>query len=193
MRTIKISSGVVFLFAITIVITSFVKGDDDKKKKEKEDPSTIYSMGEVKAFSPDSIPYGTYVALTKETMNRKENLITMKSVTIDQKGETKEYNYVMDINDPKFVIRDVDGNYSGVGKLHGKAWEWTSWSYDIYFTNPVGRMEAYNYVSLVGLVVNKGFYGPDGKLVVKYKERHKFITKEQFEILYLQVLKCSTK
>jgi len=88
----------------------------------------------------------------------------------------------------------VDGNYSGTGKLHGKKWKWTSWDYSLYYNTPQGsRMEAFNYVSLVGLVVNKALYGADGKMTIRYKERHKFITKEQFEILYLQVLKCSTK
>lgn len=186
-------SGTYILLLITGIIlhSSFHKGDDKKDPLETE---TLYSMGEVKAMSPDSIPYGTYVAITKEVMDKKNDLITMKSVTIDQKGETVEYNYTMNINDPKFVVKDVDGNYSGVGKLHGKKWKLTSWDYSIYYSNPAGgRMEAFNYISLVGLVVNKAFYGADGKMQVRYKERHKFITKEQFEILYLQVLKCSTK
>lgn len=194
MKILKACSGILLSSIIIILVVSFINKDDDKKKKKvEEDPSELYSMGEIKAFSPDSIPYGTYVSITKEIINKKENLITMKSISIDQKGETTEYNYTMNINDPKFVIKDVDGNYSGVGKLHGSKWKWTSWDYSIYFTNPAGRMEAYNYISLVGLVVNKAFYGPDGKMIVKYKERHKPITKEQFEILYLQVLKCSTK
>jgi hypothetical protein len=194
MKIIKLCSFILSYAIVATITLSFVNNaDHEKNKKAEEDPSDLYSMGEIKAFSADSIPYGTYVSLTKETINKKENLITMKSISIDQKGETKEYNYTMNINDPKFVIKDVDGNYSGVGKLHGSKWKWTSWDYSIYFTNPAGRMEAYNYVSLVGLVVNKAFYGPDGKLVIKYKERHKPITKEQFEILYLQVLKCGVK
>jgi hypothetical protein len=180
--------------AVFVVSTSFITGGDDKKKKKEDpDPSELYSLGEVKAMSPDSIPYGTYVALTKEIINKKENKITMKSISIDQKGETKEYNYVMDIKDPKFTITDLDSSYTGYGKLHGSMWKWTSWDYTINFKNPEGRVEAYNYFSLVGLVVNKAFYGADGKMLVRYKERHKPITKEQFEILYLQVLKCSTK
>ncbi|MFL5764474.1 MAG: hypothetical protein ACJ77K_11080 [Bacteroidia bacterium] len=183
------------ILLLMILSTSFIRVGDDKKKRGSEapDPSELYSIGEVKAMSPDSIPYGTYVALTKEVINKKENKITMKSVSIDQKGETTEYNYVMDIHDPKFTITDVDSNYTGYGKLHGSMWKWTSWDYTINFKNPAGRIEAYNYFSLVGLVVNKAFYGADGKMLVKYKERHKAITKEQFEILYLQVLKCSTK
>ena len=181
------------ILAMCILTTSFIKGGDDKKKKEEVDPSELYSIGEIKAMSPDSIPYGTYVAISKEVMNKKENTITMKSVSIDQKGETTEYNYIMDIQDPKFTIRDVDGTYTGTGKLHGSAWKWTSWSYVINTTNPVGKIDAYNYISMVGLVVNKAFYGPDGKMTVRYKERYKAITKEQFEILYLQILKCSTK
>jgi hypothetical protein len=193
MKTFKKVCYVFSIATVFIISSSFKKGDDKKKKKEVEDPSTFYSMGEIKAMSADSIPYGTYVSLTKEIVNRKESTITMKSVSIDQKGETQEYNYVMDIKDPKFTIKDVDGNYTGTGKLHGSMWKWTSWDYVINFTNPVGRMEAFNYYSLVGLIVNKSFYGPDGKLTVRYKERHKIISKEQFEILYLQVLKCSTK
>ena len=178
---------------VLIVSSSFIPGDDKKKKAEEPDPSEMYSMGEIKAMSPDSIPYGTYVSLTREIINKKENLITMKSISIDQKGETKEYNYTMNINDPKFVIKDVEGNYSGVGKLHGKKWKWTSWDYSLYHTDTKGRTEAFNYLSLVGLIVNKAYYGPDGKMVIRFKERHKSITKEQFEILYLQVLKCSAK
>lgn len=190
----RILRHIFFPTAVTLAaafFTSFSKGDDGK---DNEDIETIYAMGEVKAMSADSIPYGTYVALTREVMDKKNNLITMKSVTIDQKGETTEYNYTMSINDPKFVVKDVDGNYSGVGKLHGKKWKWTSWEYNLYYNNPAGaRMDAYNYISLVGLVVNKAFYDASGKMLVRYKEHHKFITKEEFEILYLQVLKCSTK
>jgi hypothetical protein len=193
MKFLKISFFALIVSFTLFTIYSFIKPGGKDKKSEVKDPEELYSMGEIKAFSPDSIPYGTYVSLTKEVMHKKENRIDMKSISIDQKGETTEYNYTMVINDPKFVIRDVDGNYSGVGKLHGSKWKWTSWDYSIYYSNPAGRMEAYNYFSLVGLVVNKAFYGPDGKMVVKYKERHKMITKEQFEILYLQVLKCSTK
>jgi hypothetical protein len=194
MKSIKKVSTVFSMITLLIVTTSFENGGDDKKKKKEEtDPSEFYSMGEIKAMSADSIPYGTYVSLTKEIINKKDSTITMKSISIDQKGETTEYNYIMDIKDPKFTIKDVDGNYTGYGKLHGSMWKWTSWDYTINFTNPVGRMEAYNYFSLVGLVVNKSFFGADGKLLVRYKERHKPITKEQFEILYLQVLKCSTK
>jgi len=192
MRSIKTAFGILSIAVISIISTSFVRSGD--KDKEETDPEIFYSMGEVKAMSPDSIPYGTYVAITQEIMHKKENLIEMKSVTIDQKGETVEYNYTMNINDPKFVVKDVGGTYSGTGKLHGKKWKWTSWDYSIYYSNPEGaRMEAFNYISLVGLIVNKAFYGADGKMLVRYKERHKFITKEQFEILYLQVLKCSTK
>ncbi|MCW3086224.1 MAG: hypothetical protein JWP12_3590 [Bacteroidetes bacterium] len=190
MNVFKTTCCIFSLALISIFSTSFTKGGDDKEL----DPETFYSMGEVKAMSADSIPYGTYVALTKEVMDKKNNIITMKSITIDQKGETVEYNYTMNINDPKFVVKDVDGNYSGVGKLHGKKWKWTSWDYSLYYTNPAGgRMEAFNYISLVGLVVNKAFYDANGKMLVRYKEHHKFITKEEFEILYLQVLKCSTK
>ena len=193
MKTIKFLTALLSFTFLLIVSTSFIKGDDDKKKKEIVDPSELYSLGEIKAMSPDSIPYGTYVAISKEVMNRKENTITLKSVSIDQKGETTEYNYIMDIKDPTFTIRDVDGQYTGKGKLHGSAWKWTSWSYIIDYTNPVGKVDAYNYISMVGLVVNKAFYGADGKMTVRYKERYKAITKEQFEILYLQILKCSTK
>ncbi len=42
-------------------------------------------------------------------------------------------------------------------------------------------------------MVNKDFYDMSGKKLMHYHERHNFITKEQFEILYLQVLKSSTK
>ncbi len=194
MILIKKTSYFVLCTMFFIITSSFIKGGDDKKKKKEiEDPSEFFSMGEIKAMSPDSIPYGTYVALSKEIINRKENTITMKSISIDQKGETTEYNYIMDITDPTFTIKDVNGTYTGTGKLHGSAWKWSSWSYIINTTNPVGKIDAYNYFSLAGLIVNKAFYGPDGKMTVRYKERYKAITKEQFEILYLQVLKCSTK
>ena len=186
----KITGCILLPGLLFILISSFIDRDKDK---EDPDPSELYSIGEIKAMSPDSLPYGTYVALTKEIINKKERKITMKSVSIDQKGEATEYNYVMDIDDPKFKIRDLDSNYTGYGKLHGKEWKWTSWSYTIHFKNPEGRVEAYNYFSLVGLVVNKAFYDAKGNMTVRYKERHKAITKEQFEILYLQVLKCSTK
>ena len=176
---------------ITIVISSFTK--DDGKKKVETDPTVYYYMGEVKIMTPDSIPLGTYVALSKQTVNKKENTITMQSISIDQKGETKEYNYVMYINDPSYVIKDVDSTYSGIGKLHGKAWKWLSWNYDILYKNPAGRMKGKDFVSLWGLMVNKDFYGPDGTKLMHYHERHNFITKEQFEILYLQVLKGSSK
>ena len=191
-KIIRLVISILIAAAFFIIASSFANCDKDKNK-EDPDPSELYSLGEVKAMSPDSIPYGTYVALTKEIINKKERKITMKSITIDQKGEATEYNYVMDIMDPKFKIMDVDSNYSGYGKLHGKEWKWTSWSYTINFKNPKGRVEAFTYFSLVGLIVNKAFYGADDKMTVKYKERHKPITKEQFEILYLQVLKCSTK
>lgn len=194
MNPIKVLSYAVLLSLNFILTSSFINpGDDKKKKKEIEDPSELYSIGEIKAMSADSIPYGTYVAISKEIMNRKENKITMKSISIDQKGETTEYNYTMNITDPTFTIMADDSSYTGTGKLHGSAWKWSSWSYVINTKNPVGKIDAYNYLSLVGLVVNKAFYGADGKLTVRYKERYKAITKEQFEILYLQVLKCSTK
>lgn len=186
-----------FFFLITAtlatVICSFSINDDGKKKKEDEDPSTFYYLGEIKTMTPDSIPLGTFVALTKQIVNKKENLITMQSVSIDQKGETKEYHYTINVNDPLYVIRDVDSTYSGTGRYHGKAWKWSHWDYSIQYKNPVGRMVGKDFVSLWGLMVNKDFYGPDGKKLIHYHERHKFITKEQFEILYLQVLKCSTK
>ena len=177
--------------SVIIVISSFSK--DDNRKKPETDPTVYYYMGEVKIMTPDSIPLGTYVALSKQTINKKESTISMQSISIDQKGETKEYNYIMSINDPNFVIRDVDSTYSGIGKLHGKAWKWLSWNYDIQYRNPVGRMVGKDFVSLWGLMVNKDFYGADGKKLMHYHERHNFITKEQFEILYLQVLKGSSK
>ncbi len=194
MNPIKVLSYVILISLNFILTSSFINpGDDKKKKKEIEDPSELYSMGEIKAMSADSIPYGTYVALSKEIINRKEKKIYMKSISIDQKGETTEYNYTMNITDPTFTIMADDSSYTGTGKLHGSEWKWSSWSYIINTKNPVGKIDAYNYLSLVGLVVNKAFYGADGKLMVRYKERYKAITKEQFEILYLQVLKCSTK
>jgi len=194
MNPIKVLSYVILISLNFILTSSFINpGDDKKKKKEIEDPSELYSMGEIKAMSADSIPYGTYVALSKEIINRKEKKIYMKSISIDQKGETTEYNYTMNITDPTFTIMADDSSYTGTGKLHGSEWKWSSWSYIVNTKNPVGKIDAYNYLSLVGLVVNKAFYGADGKLMVRYKERYKAITKEQFEILYLQVLKCSTK
>jgi hypothetical protein len=189
---------VYFLFIFTALIASIFitfafKEDDKKKKKEQEDPSELYSMGEIKAMSADSIPFGTYVALSKEVINKKAKKITMKSISIDQKGESSEYNYTMNITDPTFTIMAEDSSYTGSGKLHGAAWKWSSWSYIINTQNPVGKIDAYNYISLAGLIVNKAFYDANGKLTVRFKERYKAITKEQFEILYLQVLKCSTK
>ena len=89
MKAIKLILCAVGLSSLVLTFTSFTKGGSEK---EEVDPEIFYSMGEVKAMSPDSIPYGTYVAITKEVMNKKENLITMKSITIDQKGETVEYN-----------------------------------------------------------------------------------------------------
>ncbi len=182
----------IFLVASLVVIISSFSKDDDGKKAEM-DPMTYYYMGEIKIMTPDSIPLGTYVAISKQIVNKKESTISMQSISIDQKGETKEYNYIMSINDPNFVIRDVDSTYSGIGKLHGKAWKWLSWNYDIQYRNPVGRMVGKDFVSLWGLMVNKDFYGADGKKLMHYHERHNFITKEQFEILYLQVLKGSSK
>lgn len=196
MTPIKVFSYIILLSLNFILTSSFIKpGDDKKKKKEKEivDPSELYSIGEIKAMAADSTPYGTFVAISKEIINRKEKKIYMKSISIDQKGETTEYNYTMNITDPTFTIMADDSSYTGTGKLHGSEWKWSSWSYIINTKNPVGKIDAYNYISLVGLVVNKAFYGADGKLTVRYKERYKAITKEQFEILYLQVLKCSTK
>lgn len=181
-----------FLALIVVLAVSSFSKDEDGKKTET-DPTTYYYLGEVKIMTPDSIPLGTYVALSKQIVNKKESTITMQSISIDQKGETKEYNYIMSINDPNFVIRDVDSTYSGIGKLHGKAWKWLSWNYDIQYKNPVGRMKGKDFVSLWGLMVNKDFYGADGKKIMHYHERHNFITKEQFEILYLQVLKGSSK
>jgi hypothetical protein len=182
----------IFCSAVTVmVVSSFAKTYETKKVES--DPTTYYYLGEVKIMTPDSIPLGTYVALSKQIVNKKENTISMQSISIDQKGETKEYNYIMSINDPNFVIRDVDSTYSGIGKLHGKAWKWLSWNYDIQYKNPVGRMKGKDFVSLWGLMVNKDFYDASGKQIMHYHERHNFITKEQFEILYLQVLKGSSK
>lgn len=190
MKALKILF-VLFSTAVFITIASSFSGDNGKKVET--DPTTYYYLGEVKVMTPDSIPLGTYVALSKQIVNKKESFISMQSISIDQKGETKEYNYIMNINDPNFVIRDVDSTYSGVGKLHGKAWKWLSWNYDIQYKNPVGRMKGKDFVSLWGLMVNKDFYDANGKQLMHYHERHNFITKEQFEILYLQVLKGSSK
>ena len=193
MSFIKSLSTVTIILMTVIVTSSFSRDDDGKKKKEEIDPSTFHYLGEIKITTPDSILLGTYVALTKQIVNKKENLITMQSISIDQKGETKEYNYTINVNDPNYVIRDVDNMYSGTGKYHGKAWKWTYWDYNIQYKNPVGKMVGKDFVSLWGLMVNKDFYGADGKKLMHYHERHNFITKEQFEILYLQVLKGSTK
>lgn len=192
MASLKLFSYSAILSLNLILTTSFLPGDE-KKKKVLPEPSELYSIGEIKAMSPDSIPYGTFVAISKEIMIPKENKIIMKSITIDQKGESKEYNYTMNITDPTFTIMADDSSYTGTGKLHGSEWKWTSWSYVINTKDPVGKIDAYNYFSVVGLVVNKAFFGADGKMTVRYKERYKAITKEQFEILYLQVLKCSTR
>jgi hypothetical protein len=190
MKLFRILTGCIAI-TIVIIFTSF--SIKDAGKKAALDPMTYYYLGEVKIMTPDSIPMGTYVALSKQIVNKKENTITMQSVSIDQKGDTKEYNYVMMINDPSYVIKDIDSTYSGIGKLHGKAWKWLSWDYDILYKNPAGRMKGKDFVSLWGLMVNKDFYGPDGKKLLHYHERHNFITKEQFEILYLQVLKGASK
>ncbi|MES2512707.1 MAG: hypothetical protein V4580_01130 [Bacteroidota bacterium] len=176
---------------LTTMLCAFSKDDDGKKVDV--DPMTYYYLGEIKITTPDSIPMGTYVALSKQIVHKKESKITMQSISIDQKGDTKEYNYTMNISDPTYTIRDVDSTYSGTGKLHGKAWKWLSWNYDIQYKNPVGRMKGKDFVSLWGLMVNKDFYGADGKKLLHYHERHNFITKQQFEILYLQVLKGSSK
>jgi hypothetical protein len=176
---------------LTTVLCAFSKDDDGKKVDV--DPMTYYYLGEIKITTPDSIPMGTYVALSKQIVHKKESKITMQSISIDQNGDTKEYNYTMNISDPTYTIRDVDSTYSGTGKLHGKAWKWLSWNYDIQYKNPVGRMKGKDFVSLWGLMVNKDFYGADGKKLLHYHERHNFITKQQFEILYLQVLKGSSK
>lgn len=193
MKILKTSACFLTTLIFTLIISSFYKDDGSKKKKITTDPSVYYYLGEIKITSADSILLGTYVALSKQVVNKKENVITMQSISIDQKGETKEYNYTINVNDPSYVIRDKDSTYSGIGKYHGKAWKWTHWDYDILYKNPVGRMKGKDFVSLWGLMVNKDFYGADGKKLMHYHERHNFITKEQFEILYLQVLKGSSK
>lgn len=156
-----------------------------------KDPETYYYMGEIKAQTPDSVSLGVYLALTKQTVNKKENKMTYQVINIDQKGETKEYNYSFKVKDPDFIMEDSEGNFKGTGKLHGKSWKWTSWKYTVDYLNPKGKMIGKDRITLWGLMVNKDFYGPDGKKLIHYHERHNSITKEMFEILYLQTLKAA--
>ncbi len=179
----------VSLFAISFLIYGFTKDKDEPEV----DPMIYYYMGESKATAPDSTSYGTYVILTKQTVNKKERLITMEAVSIDQKGEILNVNYKINVIDPEYIIKDDKGEYTGKGKYHGKEWKWTSWNYTINYTNPVGHMKGRDYISLVGLIVTKDFYGPDQKKLIHYREKHKFITKDTYEILLLQVLKASSK
>jgi hypothetical protein len=108
-----------FLLFTAVLVCSFIPGGNDKPEP---DPMTYYYMGEIRAMSPDSIPYGTYVALTKQIVNKKEHKIDYQVISIDQKGEMKEYNYTMKISDPTYEITDNEGNFKGSGKLHGKEW-----------------------------------------------------------------------
>jgi len=178
-----------FLTTITILGFCFINVSFNKE----QDIVTHYYIGESKVMTPDSVNLGTFVILTKQIVNKIESTITMQAISLDQKGETKEYNYTMYISDPKYTLKDANGEYFGSGRLHGKEWMWTYWDYNIEFKNPVGKMIGKDYVSLVGLIVNKDFYGADGTKLMHYHEKHKFLTKEAFEILYMQVLKGSTK
>ena len=55
----------VFCAAVSItIISSFSKGA--AAQKVETDPTTYYYLGEVKIMTPDSIPLGTYVALSKQ-------------------------------------------------------------------------------------------------------------------------------
>jgi hypothetical protein len=117
----------------------------------------------------------------------------MQVISIDQKGESKELNYTIKVSDNDYKLTDNANTYQGSGKYYGKPWKWHKWDYTINYTNPAGKMVGKDNVTLWGLMVNKDFYDTDGKLLVHYHERHNFITKEQFEILYLQTLKAANK
>lgn len=155
---------------------------------------TYFYMGEISVKSPEGINYGKYVALTKQTINRKDRSILMEVKSIDQKGEVKDYNYTIRLTKSrlyhaKFALTDNEGNYSGTGKYKGFKWLWFKWRYQINYTNPVGKMVGKDRVRLSGLIVKKKFYGADGKASLIYYEKHKPVSKEVYEILYLQILK----
>lgn len=156
--------------------------------------STHYYQGEIKIKSPDGIPYGKQVALTKQMVDKKARTIHTQVFGIDQKGTVTEYNFTTKITKrrlyhARYELTDDNGNYTGKGRYTGFPWIWFKWKYQIDFTNPVGKMIGHDRVRFSGLVVKKKFYGADEKVSLVYYEKHNIISKEVFEILYLQLLK----
>ena len=147
--------------------------------------TTYYYIGEIKTSSADGINYGTYMALTKQVMNNKDKSSTTEVISVDQLGQTKDYGFSTIVKGMGFQIIDKDNNYKGKGEFTG----FKRWKYTIDYTNPVGQMIGDDKISATGLEVNKDFYGPDGKLSVTYHEKHSYISKELYEIIYLQILK----
>jgi hypothetical protein len=178
------------IFLLLLPLFSFAKGG----KKPGKVPLTYYYMGEIEIHAPDGTGYGKYVALTKQIVDKKAKTITTQVISIDQKGESKEYNYTIHLRGgwpgyALFKILAADSSYKGSGIFTGMRWKWYKWKYTMTYTTAPGKMISYNRVRWNGLHVKSIFYGADGKATLEYREIHRPVSKEVFEIIYLQVLK----
>ncbi len=182
-----------FALLVLITILSFQAYSKDKNKPKKA-PRTYYYMGEITMHSADGVSYGKYVALTKQIIDKKAKTIQTQVISIDQKGETKEFNFTIKLHGgwpgyAMFKITAADSSYKGNGMFTGMRWKWYKWKYTEVFTTAPGKLVSHNRVRWNGLHAHTCFYGADGKMTLEYKELHRPVSKEVFEIIYLQTLK----
>lgn len=148
-----------------------------------------YFLGEVKVSSPAGQPYGSSVSLIKRTLTPAENKIVELVLTIDAKHPTAEYATVFVVKDGKFTIKDEEKTFEGEGEFTGKPWNWTGWKYQVNMLGArKGVLKGDDTLTEAGLMVKKGFYSPEGQLLVNFTEDLKPVSKEMYDLLHAKFM-----
>ena len=146
--------------ALALIVTP---GLAEKSKPTEAKPAeyTQYFTGQSKVMPPDGKrAYGPpRQMLVKRVVSPEKNQIR-ESVIVGP--ERFEVTLTRIEQTSKFKLTAKPARYEGTITFSGKAWHWSSWTYEISFHRQ-GKLTGTGQLKAGKMTTNKAFFGPDGK------------------------------
>ena len=178
-----------FLFVsvcFSLGLTGCPKGTPSHASEETPlgaEQETICYFGETTAYRPDGENLGAIKTIVRRSVQPSENpgrgKIIEEVANIDPRPDmpNRFYNVVLEVEGDRFTMRETGGSFTGKGRLFGPAWRWNRWNSESIMTQG-GKVVSEDVLENGRLNADKKYYGPDGKLLMVFKESLERIDEE---------------
>lgn len=134
-------------------------------------------------FRADGEKLGAIQTIVRRSVQPGKNpdrgKIIEEVVNIDPRPDVPNqfYNVVLKVEGDSFTMRETGGSFTGKGRLLGPAWRWNRWNSESIMAQG-GRVVSEDLLEDDVLTADKKFFGPDGNLLMTFKESLKRIDEE---------------